>query len=335
MSFKQILGHKDTINILQNTLLKNRLAHAYLFQGPEGVGKLFSAINFAKAINCLNMGKDSVDCCDGCESCKKINSSSHIDINIIKPLKGKSGVSIEQIRQMQSQVSLRPYEARQKVFLIPDAELVNNQAQSALLKTLEEPAAGSIIILTTSSPESLLGTIISRCQVVKFYHLSPGVNSDILSRRFGIEADSARFLSHIASTGMVDISTHADIDVMNEKNRIIDAFMGFLDRPQKELFFLKSSSDEVLWCLSILLWWYRDMLILKETLSPDMIVNKDRLRDLELCASGYNSAHIGQIINSITGASQLIAETNVNIKLALTVMATDILSSLVTKRDSG
>jgi len=326
MSFKDIVGQDKPVSILQNALAKNRLAHAYLFYGHSGVGKVLTALNFAKAVNCLNRPDAGVDCCDECVSCKKIDAGNHMDVSVVKLLKDKSHILIEQIRQLQSQVNLRPYEAKYKVFIIQDAECANDEAQSALLKTLEEPPVKSIIILTTSNPEALLTTIISRCQSAKFYPLNVDSSLDILVKRFALDKDAAFFLAHIAQSGLVDISKYAKPNVLENKNKIIADFNSFLNNPGVELSFLKAQPEEIPWILSVLLWWYRDMLIFKETGKPELLANKDRLKDLSEYSKSLSVLRLGDIISSIMKTSQILSETNVSAKLALTVMATDILS---------
>ena len=326
MSFKDILGQAKPIGILQKALSSGKLAHSYLFYGASGSGKVFTAMNFAKALNCLNNASNPTDCCDGCASCKKIDAGNHIDVRWISLLKGKFEISIEQIRQMQAQVNLRPYEARYKVFAIQDAEHMNEEAQSALLKTLEEPPAKSIIILTTSNPEALLGTILSRCQSIKFFPLGISGTTDVLIKRFNIDKDAAYFLAHVAQSGLVDPAKFTEADILKDKNKLIDDFSGYLKNPGKELSFLKESNENILWILSILLWWYRDMLILKEADNTSMLANKDRIKDLSGEAAKYSSLKLGEAISAILKTAQLLSDTNVSAKLALTVMATDILN---------
>lgn len=329
MSFKQIIGQDRPIRILQNAIATNRIAHAYLFEGPPSVGKVFTALNFAKAVNCLTRPENGVDCCDECASCRKIDAANHIDVSWLNLAKGKSQISIEQIRQMQAQINLKPYEARYKVFCIPDAELMNEEAQNCLLKTLEEPPLKSIIVLTSSKPAILFATIVSRCQAVKFSALKAECIRDILIKRHNIKSDAAYFLAHITQSGLIDASLYAAEDVLERKNGIIDEFSGFLNRPDTELVFLKEkeSDEDILWILLVLMWWYRDMLILKETQAPDMLANIDRLKDLKAAAAKYTTLQLAETVNSISKTAQLLYQTNVNPKLALTVMTTDILNA--------
>ncbi len=326
MSFKQIIGQERPINILQNAILNNRLSHAYLFEGQPGVGKIFTALNFIKAVNCLNPVSGGADCCDECASCKKIDEKNHIDIKWIDLLKGKTQICIEQIRQMQAQINLKPNEAKYKVYCIKDADLMNEEAQSALLKTLEEPPLKSVIILTTANMRSLLATIISRCQLVKFSSLKIEFVKDIFVKRYNMDPDAAYFLAYIAQSGLIDVSLFAKENVLENKNKIINDFITFLDNQSIELRFLKDSEEDILWGLSVILWWYRDMLIFKETGSLDMIANKDRINDIKTSSARFSVLQLGQIISIIFKTLQFLNETNVNAKLALTVMATDILN---------
>jgi len=331
MSFKQIIGQDIPISILQNALAKNRLAHAYLFEGPPSIGKVFTALNFAKAVNCTNPVDGGLDCCDECPSCKKIDEKNHIDVMWIDLQKGKTKISIEQIRQMQARINLKPNEAKYKIFFVPDADQMNEEAQSALLKTLEEPPLKSILILTTSNLRGLLATIISRCQAVKFSPLKIEFIKDIIAKRYNIKDDAAYFLAYIAQSGLTEISSFAKKDVLVLKNKIIDEFVDFLDNQGSEFNFLKEAEEYILWALSVILWWYRDMLILKETSSAAALANKDRLDDLKSHSLKYDALQLGQIINIILRAILLLTETNVNSKLALTVMATDVLNSHLNK----
>jgi DNA polymerase-3 subunit delta' len=204
---------------------------------------------------------------------------------------------------------------------------MNEESQNALLKTLEEPPIRSVIILTTSKLRALFATVVSRCQHVKFSAFSIEHAKDVLVKRYNIKADTAYFLAHIAQSDFVDISVLAKDEVLDKKNRIIDEFSDFLGNPTNELSFLKESDEYILWVLSIILWWYRDMLVLKETAMPSIIANKDRVGDLKMQAARYTTLHLCRIINILLNTASMIHQTNVNSKLALTAMSMDILEN--------
>ncbi len=208
MSFSEIVGQIEVKRLLENSLRKERIASAYLFYGTEGVGKTISAINFAKAMNCkLSLAdscfRDTVD--KKCSSCKKIDSFSHPDVIIFFPVpkeirdkkrrnellhKGKLHIykktdiiSIDDIRDIENTLLLRPFEAKRRIVIIIDAETINNVAQNAFLKILEEPPIDTTIILTSSQPERLFPTIRSRCQKVFFKRLSREEMKEFLLKR--------------------------------------------------------------------------------------------------------------------------------------------------------
>ena len=173
MSFNSILGQSQPKKILTNALQNSSVAHAYLFYGPESVGKKQLAIALAKALNC----KESPDGCNECESCLKIERRIHPDFFLVEPVKStptarEASIKIEAIRELQSKLAYLPYEGKNKVVVIDSAELMNLQAMNSFLKTLEEPPSSTILILVSAYPYKLLPTLISRCQGIQFHRLS-------------------------------------------------------------------------------------------------------------------------------------------------------------------
>ncbi|MEK6653183.1 MAG: DNA polymerase III subunit delta', partial [Nitrospirota bacterium] len=148
MALKDIIGQEKAINILLGTLSQNRIPSSYLFAGESGIGKKFTAVNFAKTLNCLN--SQPSDCCDECPSCKKIDSQTHPDFMMVTP--EKSEIRVEEVRAIEEALSFAPYEGKRKVVIVDEAEAMNASAANAFLKTLEEPPPQSIIILIASSP---------------------------------------------------------------------------------------------------------------------------------------------------------------------------------------
>lgn len=162
-----LYGNKKALTILQRSIKNNKVAHAYLFTGPSGVGKKHYALYFAKLINC-----DSASSlpCDQCSSCLKITQSLHPDVKLFTP-EGKQ-IKMEQIKEFSSFILSPPFEGKYKVLIIDDAHKMNPKAGNALLKTLEEPGSFSVIILITPNIKNLLPTIISRCVKINFSPLS-------------------------------------------------------------------------------------------------------------------------------------------------------------------
>ncbi|MGH7939532.1 MAG: ATP-binding protein [Limisphaerales bacterium] len=170
MPFKQFSG-KAGAQLLQRSLARGRLGHAYLFSGDQIEELETLARTLAKTLNCLNPVKqngEAVDCCEACASCVKINKDVHADIHWARPESKLRVVTIEQVRELTREIQLKPAEARFKVAILACADRLNVQAANAFLKTLEEPPAKSVLILLSTEPSRLLETILSRCLRVNF-----------------------------------------------------------------------------------------------------------------------------------------------------------------------
>jgi len=178
-----IIGHQQIWQFLNHSFGKNRLAHAYLFVGPAEVGKKTVALEFIKNLQCQNpqIIQGNIFACQKCQNCRLINQNVHPDVLVVapvdqttaslqaseKPIKNQE-IKIDQIRQIQRQITLSLFCAKYKAVIIDSAEQMTPEAQNCLLKTLEEPSAKSILILVSSGWQKLLPTIISRCQMIKF-----------------------------------------------------------------------------------------------------------------------------------------------------------------------
>lgn len=160
MSFDNIVGNNKIKEFLNQSIDEKHVSHSYLFVGIDGIGKTLFAREFAKKILCLN-GKE-----DSCESCIKWDSNNHPDFLQIEP--ENNTIKIEQIRNMQEEISVKPIASNKKVFLIVNSDCMTKESQNCLLKTLEEPPEYATIILTTSNESKLLNTIKSRCMKIPF-----------------------------------------------------------------------------------------------------------------------------------------------------------------------
>jgi DNA polymerase-3 subunit delta' len=176
MPFRDILGHRSILALVARALDRGTLPPCLIFSGPDGVGKRTVAIAVAQAINCPNVQRPSasadgipvaIDACGTCPSCSRIARGMHPDVLTIAP--GDTGsIKIDEIREVLRQIGFRPFEARRRVVIVDAAEGLGREAQNALLKTLEEPPPGSMILLVTAQPGLLLDTVRSRCPSVRF-----------------------------------------------------------------------------------------------------------------------------------------------------------------------
>jgi len=168
MSFDTVVGQSALTTTLKNAIKNGKLAHAYLFCGPRGVGKTTSARIFAKTINCLSP-RENGEACNECESCKAFNEQRSYNIN---ELDAASNNSVDDIRQLIEQVRIPPQIGKYKVFIIDEVHMLSTAAFNAFLKTLEEPPHHAIFILATTEKHKLLPTILSRCQIYDFNRMS-------------------------------------------------------------------------------------------------------------------------------------------------------------------
>jgi DNA polymerase-3 subunit delta' len=171
MAFKNFPKQTQGVQLLQRSLARGRLGHAYLFTGDQLDELELLARTLAKTLNCqkpVEIDGVATDSCDECLTCRKIDSENHADIHWARPESKSRIITVEQIRDLMQQIQLKPNEAEHKVAIIADADRLNPQAANAFLKTLEEPPAKSVLILLSTEPQRLLETILSRCLRLNF-----------------------------------------------------------------------------------------------------------------------------------------------------------------------
>jgi DNA polymerase-3 subunit gamma/tau len=167
-TFKSVVGQRSLVTTLKNSILSNKLAHAYLFCGPRGVGKTSCARIFAKTINCQHLMDDG-EACNECESCRSFNGQRSLNIH---ELDAASNNSVDDIRLLVEQVRFPPQIGKYKVFIIDEVHMLSAAAFNAFLKTLEEPPCHAIFILATTEKQKILPTILSRCQIYDFSRIT-------------------------------------------------------------------------------------------------------------------------------------------------------------------
>ena len=172
MAFKDFPEQTQGVQLLQRSLARGRLGHAYLFSGDQLEELELLARTLAKTLNCQNPVKISgaaTDCCDECPSCRKIENGIHADIHWARPESKSRIITVDQTRELMREVQLKPTEAAYKVAVISGADRLNPQAANAFLKTLEEPPANSVLIMLSTEPSRILETILSRCLRLNFF----------------------------------------------------------------------------------------------------------------------------------------------------------------------
>ena len=279
MALKDIIGQEKAINILLGTLSQNRIPSSYLFAGESGIGKKFTAVNFAKTLNCQKSQLSAIshqpsDCCDECPSCKKIDSQTHPDFMMVTP--EKSEIRVEEVRAIEEALSFAPYEGKRKVVIVDEAEAMNASAANAFLKTLEEPPPQSIIILIASSPERLPETIRSRCSRVNFLPLSAVRCEEVIKnqgsgvRGQGLEKDSQ--LPTISRLSMGRPGLAISNDLIEERDWFIRLFRGMVNGENKETW---GDKEEIEKWFNYAITVLRDTAVFKITGQENMLINID------------------------------------------------------------
>lgn len=194
VSFASIEGHDRPVTILKRALAHDALAHAYLFSGEAGIGKKMTAFALAAAVNCASPSERGG--CGVCGSCRKIASHGHPDVRLLAA--DGDEIKIDQIRQLQDDLALRPFEGTKKVLIVDGADAMNQASANAFLKTLEEPPGDALIVLITALPQSLLATIRSRCQEIRFLPLPRRTLAQTLMQKRGLSEHDAWFLAALA-----------------------------------------------------------------------------------------------------------------------------------------
>lgn len=195
MPFRDIAGHGPLRALIAAAAARGTLPPSLIFAGPGGVGKHMAAVALAQFVNCLQPA--ALDACGECQSCRRITRRVHADVLLVEP--GDTGaIKIEQIRDVVERSGYRPFEGKRRFIIIDQAEAMAGPAQDALLKTLEEPPNSTTFILVTSSPGTLLPTILSRCQRLRFGRLSPADVAGVLMRSHAMEAADAHAAAAMA-----------------------------------------------------------------------------------------------------------------------------------------
>lgn len=191
MAWQRIRGHDALVEGFRRAVQRGRLAHAYLFTGPAGVGKRLFALELAKSLLCEKAPEGNLQACDRCPSCVQVEAGTHPDFfTAVRPPEALE-FPIDLMRQLCASFALKSARGRGKVVLIDDADDLNEEAANCFLKTLEEPPPRSVLILIGSTPDRQLQTIVSRCQVIRFAPLSPELVDELLQAQ-GIDDSALR-----------------------------------------------------------------------------------------------------------------------------------------------
>ncbi len=323
-----MLGHEWAVRLLSEHVASGYLRHAYLFTGPQGIGRRTLALRLAQAINCqqpLSPGQP----CGVCSTCTHLAAMQHPDLSVVKSEQEGSILKVEQVRQLQHSLSLAPYQAKYRVALLLRFEEANASAANAMLKTLEEPSPQVVILLTASDAESLLPTITSRCEVVRLRPLPLETVRQGLIERWNVPDEQAMLLAHLSNGRpgyALNLFQHPEFleqrrSWLEDHHRLLHANrverFAYAEAINKE-----KGKENLRPILQIWLSFWRDIL-LRAARASAPITNLDQAETIEDLSSRLDLSTARRTVSAIENTMSLL-DKNVNARLATEVLLLDI-----------
>ncbi len=326
MDWEFLKGQDTAVALLRRDLASRRVANAYIFHGPQGVGKATAATLFAKALQC----EGEAPPCGGCSACLKIDRGVHPDVIHVRPPEGRKSIGVEQIRETVIQRAVqRPQEGNRQIFVIDEAHAVTVGAFNALLKTLEEPSYDTVIILVTPNLHALPPTVVSRCRRLLFRSLNRQEQRAILAANLeGAEENLDRLIS--LSLGRLGTALQTDPDVLAGRREAALAFLEGLTAPpgkadEVDLLSMAASQGsrgsgartEALNFLGMLLGLLRDILVLEVAPGDLEPWNADLDEALRKFGRRWGTPGLIQAMDRVETAVRDVGEINTNPSLTL------------------
>ena len=321
LSFHDIIGHEQIKDHFQKAIANNKVSHAYILTGEAGMGRKSLANAFALTLLCE---KGKSEPCMECHACKQVLSGNHPDLIYVEHEKPGS-IGVDDIRkQINDTIMVRPYSSYYKIYIVDEAEKMTQQAQNALLKTIEEPPSYAVIILLTTNQDAFLPTILSRCVQLKLKPLKDFVVKSYLTEHMQIAEADADIYAAFARGNLgraIALASSEDFNLMRQEvlhllKHVKDADISeLLDYIRK----LREDNLDIYECLDFMQLWYRDVLLYKVTKDINLLVFKDEYRSINEISqvSGYDG--LEQILDAIDKA-RVRLDANVNMDLAMELM---------------
>lgn len=327
--FGDIIGHEDIVRHFKSSIELSKVSHAYILNGEKGAGKKTLAAVVAKTLQCE---EGMPDPCGKCKSCLQAESGNQPDIIWIQHEK-PNVISVDEIRtQIINDIDLKPYSSKYKIYIVPDAELMNPQAQNALLKTLEEPPEYAVIMLLAGNIEKFLPTILSRCIVLNFKPVEPLQMMEYLVTQIGIDQKRAKFCMDFAQGNLgkaVRLAISPDYNEIKEES--IRLLRHIQDMDMEEIIYaIKKMSKyklDITDYIDIMMIWFRDLLLVKISNSPNKIIFKDEFSIMKKQASRISYEGIEKVLEAMNKV-KIRLEANVNFDIAMELMLLTIKENL-------
>lgn len=325
-SFSDIYGYETIKEHMQSAIRLGKVSHAYIINGGLGAGKKMLAGIFAKTLQCENM-QDTVNPCNKCHSCIQTDSNNQPDIIWVRHEKPAS-IGVDDVRnQIISDMQIKPYSSRYKIYIIDEAEKLTVAAQNAMLKTIEEPPAYGIVIFLTTNADIFLQTILSRCVMLDLRPISNSLVEQYLKDHYDVSDYERRFATHFAQGKIGRAKTiiestefaHLKQEVMSVIRNAKDMTAGDIIAVVNEVKNYKLTIDDY---LDLLAMWFRDVLLFKSTNDTNYLIFSDEISLIKTQAQTMSYEGIQDILNSIDKVKiRLKANVNFELCIELLIMA--------------
>lgn len=310
LRFASLLGHEHPKALLREAVAKNKMGHAYLFRGPDGVGKKRAALTLAAYLNCKSPVEH--DGCGRCPSCRKYYSGNHPDLILVEP--DGAAIKIGQVRELKHQLTFPPLEAKIRVVILEDVHTMRREAANSLLKTLEEPAPGNLLILTADLAGDILPTILSRCQVIPFSPLDHEVMAGILMRQDGMDMSMALTLAAVSEGSLGRAKLLEQENLLSLRREVVDELLigqhdraetvGQVLRLSEKAAALKENIGEF---LALLRLWYRDLVLVAAGGPETAIANKDLALSMPAAAQRWTLTQLREKLQRLDLAERQLS----------------------------
>lgn len=320
-----LIGHEWAVDMLQHHLKRDGVRHAYLFAGPPGLGRRTLALRFAQALNCPQPLDAGVPC-GTCRDCRQIEAMQHPDLAIIQAETEGGTLKVDQVREVRRTLTLKPYQSKYRVAIFLRFQEASEGAANALLKTLEEAPQHAVLILTADTPEQLLPTITSRCELLRLRTL-PLETIETFLQSQGADAELARLIAHISNgrPGYAlrlledDATLEFRAERLDELKMLLSASrVGKFDYAEK----LAKDKDALRQTLLVWQSFWRDVML--HTAKPDIpLANIDRSPEIEQLATRLSLSDARRVVSDLEFAVERL-ERNVNARLLTEVFLLDL-----------
>ena len=320
-NFKDIIGQQQIKEHFQTAIMEKKISHAYILNGETGSGRHMLAEAFTKTLLCENQKEK--DACDICKSCLQAESGNHPDIRYITH--EKASISVDDIReQLNNDIQIKPYSSDHKVYIIPEANKMTEQAQNALLKTIEEPPAYAVIILITDNLNALLPTIQSRCITLNTKPVNKEQIADYLMKKLSMEPKQAQIAAGFCQGNMGKAIRFANSEDFHEMKEDILHLLKQIDTMElpEIMDFIRGLTQKkgmINDYLDLMLLWYRDVLMFKVTKDANLLLYQDEYHAISQQASTRTYEDVENILAAIDKAKVRL-NANVNFEVAIELM---------------